>query len=106
MKSKLILAIILLSLLPMALRAQYKLSDKPQEFIADVTAMLAGTKNAEAVKTGQDFESVWVSRLNDGQKTKTIAIAKKMLGKKYKAVTHFQPFFKTIASAVNLQNLS
>lgn len=106
MKIKLIVVVILLGLIPVALRAQYKLSDKPDEFIADVTAMMTGTKSADAIKTAQDFESVWSSRFSEPQKIKTIAIAKKMLSKRYKAVSHFQPFFKTITSSTNSQNLS
>lgn len=101
-----ILAIFLLSLFPLLVKAQYKLSDKPDEFMADVTAMMAGSKSAEAIKASQDFEAVWGSRFSEAQKQKTIGIAKKMVSKRYKPASHFQPFFKTIASALTLQNIS
>jgi hypothetical protein len=106
MKTRHILAILLLSLLPLLANAQYKLSDKPDEFMADVTAMMASSKSPEAIKAGQDFEAVWSTRFSDGQKVKTIGIAKKMVAKRYKPASHFQPFFKTISSAITVQNLS
>src|SRR5687767_928593 len=98
MKTRHILAILLLSLSPLLVNAQYKLSDKPDEFMADVTAMMASSKSPEAIKAGQEFESIWSTRFSDAQKVKTISIAKKMVAKRYKPASHFQPFFKTVAS--------
>lgn len=99
------LVILLLSLLPLATMAQYKLSDKPDEFIADVSAMMASTKNAEAIKAGQDFETLWSTRLSESQRQKMIVVSKKMAAKRYKAATHFGPLFKTFTLAINTENI-
>jgi hypothetical protein len=106
MKIKLILCVLLLGLLPLCVQAQYKLSDKPDEFLVDVSAMMAATKNAEAIQSGKDLEAMFTSRLNEGQRQKLIAISKKMSGKKYKAFAHFYPFYRMLNTAAMVENIS
>jgi hypothetical protein len=106
MKSKVILSVVILSLFPLFVQAQYKLSDKPDEFLVDVSAMMAATKNAEAIQSGKDLESVFTTRFNEGQRQKLIAISKRMSAKKYKAFAHFYPLFRMLNTATMVENIS
>ncbi len=82
------------------------LSDKPEEFVQDVTKLLAGSKNEKTIQIGTDFSTVWGSSLNDEQRTKIIAIARKMASKKYRVSPHFEYFFGTLTNAVNKQTIA
>ncbi|MDO1447970.1 hypothetical protein Q0590_16985 [Rhodocytophaga aerolata] len=106
MKMKILLTLLLLSLLPQLLLAQYKLSDKPDEFLVDVSAMMAATKNADAIKAGKDLENIFTTRMSEGQRQKLIAISKKMSGKKYKAFAHFYPVYRMLNTATMVENIS
>lgn len=106
MKTRLLWIIAALSLLPVGLRAQYKLSDKPEEFMTGVTTILAATKNEDAIKTGKELESMWGGQLNGVQQQKLITVTRKMAAKRYKALPHFTLLFKTVCHAVNTQRLS
>jgi hypothetical protein len=81
-----------------------KLSDKPEEFVGDVSKMLSATKSEKLIQLGTDFGTAWNS-LNEAQRTKVMAIAQKMSSKKYRVTPHFEYFFSTVTSAVTKQNI-
>ncbi|WP_210461935.1 hypothetical protein [Rufibacter roseolus] len=82
----------------------YKVSaEDPEQFVLDMRAMMAGTKNAAAVQVGTGFEEAWASgRLNSSQKKKVMDLAQEMLKKKLKSRPHFDNFLGTVGSSVNL----
>ncbi|HEX8528748.1 MAG TPA: hypothetical protein VF646_01950 [Cytophagales bacterium] len=84
----------------------YKISDKPDEFIRDVTTLMAGTKNAEATRAGKEFEAVWGSSLEAGSREQIIAIGRKMAAKRYRALPQFKHFLEAVTYAVNREHLS
>lgn len=105
MKIKIILGILLLGLLPRLVQAQYKLSDKPDEFLVDVSAMMAATKNADAIQSGKDLENIFTTRMSEGQRQKLISFSKKMSAKKYKAFAHFYPVYRMLNTAATVENI-
>ncbi len=83
----------------------YKISDKPDEFIRDVTTLMAGTKNAEATRAGKEFEAVWTSGLDAGSRDQIITIGRKMAAKRYRALPQFKHFLEAVTYAVNREHL-
>ncbi|MFB9863359.1 hypothetical protein [Rufibacter immobilis] len=82
----------------------YKLSaDDQGQFLLDVRAMMAGTKNEAAVLVASNMESAWSSgKLGEKQKAKVMDLSQQMLKKKLKARPHFENFWGTVANSVNL----
>jgi hypothetical protein len=83
----------------------YKISDKPDEFIRDVTTLMTGTKNTEATRVGKDFEAVWGSSLDAGSREQIISIGRKMAAKRYRALPQFKHFLEAVTYAVNREHL-
>jgi hypothetical protein len=84
----------------------YKLSDKQDEFIKDLSTIMTGTKNEEAMAVAKDFETVWTSNLNDAQRGKLVTLVRQMAGKKYKAMPHFRLLMQTVNYAVMKEHFS
>ncbi|ALI99300.1 hypothetical protein [Rufibacter tibetensis] len=81
----------------------YKLSpDNQEQFVLDVRAMMAGTKNEAAMKASSGFETAWASgRLSSTQKAKVMDLTQQMLKKKLKARPHFENFLGSLGTSVN-----
>ncbi|MFD2572447.1 hypothetical protein ACFSUS_17540 [Spirosoma soli] len=83
-----------------------KLSDKPEQFIADMQKLMA-TGGPVAVRAGTDLQSLWSeNRLSAPQQERVIALSRKMNQKRYQAATHFVPFYEALYHAVNTQKLA
>ncbi|WP_207436264.1 hypothetical protein [Sabulibacter ruber] len=81
----------------------YKLSaDDPQQFLADVKAMMAGTKNEAAIQVATGIETAWNSgKVSPKQQAKVMDLAQQMLKKKFKSRPHFENFLGSVATSVN-----
>ncbi len=98
-------AFLLILLTGWAQAQSYKISDKHDEFIRDISAILNGTKNAEAIQASKDLETVWGASFNDVQKDKLISVTRKLAAKRFKALPHFKLFIETVSNAVTKENL-
>ncbi|MDJ1468032.1 hypothetical protein [Xanthocytophaga flava] len=81
----------------------FKISDKQEEFVADVSKMLASTKNEKLTQLGSDFGTAWNS-LNEAQRTKIIAVTQKMNVKKYRVSPHYESLFGALTYAITKEN--
>lgn len=87
-------------------QAQTKLSDKPDDFVSDVKAMLLAGKVENAEKLSADLDEVWNSgKLTSGQKKDVIDIAQHMYRKRMRSNPHFANYFALLTAAVQKHNL-
>jgi hypothetical protein len=78
-----------------------KISDKPEEFLADAKNFLALSGNPQAEGIAQNFDKLWNSgKLTDAQKAKLASLSNFMFKKGYKPV-HYPAFFEAIILGVN-----
>jgi len=78
--------------------AQQKFSGDPSAFPAEVTAMMAITKNQDCIDAASKFGSVWGSFSPDQQK-KTIEVSQKLMkSKRLRTNPHFKDFYLTLAA--------
>ncbi|QMU30797.1 hypothetical protein [Adhaeribacter radiodurans] len=79
----------------------------PAQFIPQVKALTAPTRNENAIKVAAQLEQVWsTNALTSAQQTKVMDIAQKMQLKKMKARPYFENFFGALVSGINAQKLS
>ncbi len=78
-----------------------KLSDKPEEFLADAKNFLALSNNPQAESIAQNFDKLWNSdKLTDAQKSKLASVCNFMFKKGYKP-PQFVGLFDAIVLGVN-----
>ena len=78
-----------------------KLSEKPEEFLADAKNFLALSNNPQAESIAQNFDKLWNSgKLTDSQKSKLASVSNFMFKKGYKPV-QFVGLFDAIILGVN-----
>ena len=78
-----------------------KISDKPEEFLADAKNFLALSGNPQAESIAQNFDKLWNSgKLTDAQKTKLAALSNFMFKKGYKPA-QYPAFFDAVILGVN-----
>ncbi|MEY4538867.1 MAG: hypothetical protein RLZZ306_624, partial [Bacteroidota bacterium] len=78
-----------------------KLSDKPDEFLADAKNFLALSNNPQAELIAQNFDKLWNSgKLTDAQKSKLASVSNFMFKKGYKP-PQFVGLFDAIILGVN-----
>ena len=78
-----------------------KLSDKPEEFLADAKNFLALSNNPQAEVIAQNFDKLWTSgKLTDVQKAKLASVSNFMFKKGYKP-PQFVGFFDAVVLGVN-----
>ncbi|MBA9076208.1 hypothetical protein [Rufibacter quisquiliarum] len=82
----------------------YKIAaEDQQQFITDVKAMMAGTKNEAAIQVANGLETAWNSgKVSASQKAKVMDLTQQMLKRKLKSRPHFEHFFGALASGVNV----
>ncbi|MDQ3290151.1 MAG: hypothetical protein M3Q05_02560 [Bacteroidota bacterium] len=79
----------------------------PAQFIPQVKALMAPTRNENAIKVAAQLEQVWsANALTNAQQAKVMDIAQKMQLKKMKARPHFENFLGALVSGINAQKLS
>ncbi|PSR55031.1 hypothetical protein AHMF7605_16730 [Adhaeribacter arboris] len=79
----------------------------PAQFIPQVKALMAPTRNENAIKVATQLEQVWsANALTSTQQAKVMDIAQKMQLKKMKARPYFENFFGALVSGINVQKLS
>ncbi|MDQ4141317.1 MAG: hypothetical protein M3142_12450, partial [Bacteroidota bacterium] len=79
----------------------------PAQFVPQVKALMAPTRNENAIKVATQLEQVWsANALTNAQQAKVMDIAQKMQLKKMKARPHFENFFGALVSGINAQKLS
>ncbi|MCY7352796.1 MAG: hypothetical protein LH606_19410, partial [Cytophagaceae bacterium] len=82
-----------------------RLSDKPEQFIADVQTALTTTRNQAAIQIGTDLATHWNGgRFNSAQQAQVIGVSRALAGKGYRTAPHFVQWFETLNRAVE-QNL-
>ncbi len=107
--------ILLISLLipTYALGQAVRISDKPEQFMADVQKLMA-TGGPVAVRAGTDLQTVWSeNRLSSQQQERVMALSRKLNQKRLPPATHFAPFYEALyyttqqqpASSVNIDGL-
>ncbi|WP_019948421.1 hypothetical protein [Hymenobacter aerophilus] len=84
-----------------------KFSSEPEQFMVDVQALMATTKNAAAIAAGTRLQQVWASnRLTATQQRYIVSLSQYMLARKLRARPHFEDFFTAVAAGALVQNLS
>ncbi len=76
------------------------LSEDPQVFLTQATALLERGNSEAYKKVSYDFNNVWTTNLTSEQQQSIISLAKKMEKKGYKLHPHFRHFFAYLAFAV------
>ncbi|MDI9866187.1 hypothetical protein QM480_17725 [Flectobacillus sp. DC10W] len=83
-----------------------KLSDKPEEFLADAQNVLSVSGNPQAENIAKGFEKLWNSeKLGSPQKTKIASLSNFMFKKGYKP-PHFSNLFDVFVTGSNTSQLS
>ncbi|MFD2512693.1 hypothetical protein ACFSRY_02335 [Pontibacter locisalis] len=87
-------------------QAQSKLSDKPEDFVPSVKAMLISGKAENPEKLAADLQEVWDSgKLTVKQQKEVIDIAQGLYKKRMRVNPHFSDFFTMVTAGVNNQNM-
>lgn len=80
-----------------------KISDKPEQFMADVQKLMA-SGGPVAVRAGTDLQALWSeNRLSPQQKERVMALSRKMNQKRWAPATHFAPFYESLYLALTSQ---
>ncbi|QJW92462.1 hypothetical protein HNV11_22925 [Spirosoma taeanense] len=83
-----------------------RLSDKPEQFMADVQKLMA-TGGPVAVRAGSDLQSLWSeNRLLAQQQERVMALSRKMNQKRLQPALHYAPFYEALYHAFTTQKLS
>ncbi|OWP62505.1 hypothetical protein CDA63_14010 [Hymenobacter amundsenii] len=84
-----------------------KFSSEPEQFMVDVQALMATTKDPTAIAAGTRLQQVWASnRLTATQQRYIVSLSQYMLARKLRARPQFEHFFTAIAAGALVQNLS
>ena len=99
--------IFLLLIAPLATFAQaVRISDKPDQFIADVQKLMA-TGGPVAVRAGTNLQTLWSeNRLSAQQQEHVVALSRKMNQKRLQPAAQFAPFYEALYQAVSTQQLA
>ena len=88
--------ILLLLTLTVSLGQAVRLSDKPEQFVAEVQKLMA-TGGPVAVRAGTNLQSLWSeNKLSAQQQERVMALSRKMNQKRLQAATHFVPFYEAL----------
>ncbi|GAB3039717.1 hypothetical protein [Spirosoma pulveris] len=73
-----------------------RLSDKPDQFVAEVQKLMA-TGGPVAVRAGTNLQSLWSeNKLSAQQQERVMVLSRKMNQKRLQAATHFGPFYESL----------
>ena len=73
-----------------------RLSDKPDQFLAEVQKLMA-TGGPAGVKAGADLQTLWSeNRLSAPQQERVMALSRKMNQKRLQVLPYFVPFYETL----------
>lgn len=94
----------LLLVLPFATFAQaVRISDKPEQFMADVQKLMA-TGGPVAVRAGTNLQSLWSgNKLSAQQQERVMTLSRKMNQKRLLPAPQFAPFYESLYLAINSQ---
>ena len=96
-----------------ALGQAVRISDKPEQFMADVQKLMA-TGGPGAARAGTDLQTVWSeNRLSPQQQERVMVLSRKLNQKRLPPATHFAPFYEALyhttqqqpASSANIDGL-
>lgn len=94
-------AVLSMATLTMAWGQAVRISDKPDQFMADVQKLMA-TGGPVAVRAGTDLQALWSeNRLSAPQQERVMALSRKMNQKRLPAATSFAPFYESLYQAFN-----
>ncbi|GAB4001388.1 hypothetical protein GCM10028807_57580 [Spirosoma daeguense] len=80
-----------------------RISDKPDQFMADVQKLMA-TGGAASVRTGTNLQALWSeNRLSAAQQERVMVLSRKMNQKRWQPATHFMPFYESLNQALTSQ---
>ncbi|AQG81423.1 hypothetical protein [Spirosoma montaniterrae] len=80
-----------------------RLSDKPDQFMADVQKLMA-TGGPGAARTGAELQAVWSeNRLTPQQQERVMTLSRKMNQKRLAPATFFASFYGSVVAAANAQ---
>lgn len=100
--------IALISLLPLSavFGQAVRLSDKPDQFMAEVQKLMA-TGGPAAVRAGTDLQTIWSeNRLSAQQQERVMALSRKLNQKRLPPATHFVSFYEALYQATQQQPAS
>ncbi|MEJ8804533.1 hypothetical protein [Pontibacter sp. H249] len=104
MRHKLLPLFFLLSIV--VAQAQSKITGKPDDFVAEVKAMLITGKATNADKLAADLEGVWNSgTLTSKQQKEIIDITQGLYRKRMRVNPHYEQFFVMVTAGINNQNM-
>ncbi|GAB3640269.1 hypothetical protein [Spirosoma arcticum] len=80
-----------------------RISDKPEQFMADVQKLMA-TGGTVAVRAGTNLQTLWSeNRLSAQQQERVMALSRKMNQKRLQPAAQFAPFYDALYQAVTAQ---
>ena len=80
-----------------------RLSDKPDQFMAEVQKLMA-TGGPAAVRAGTDLQTMWSeNRLSSQQQERVMALSRKLNQKRLQPATYFVPFYESLYQATQQQ---
>ncbi|GAB3952788.1 hypothetical protein GCM10028805_35330 [Spirosoma harenae] len=83
-----------------------RISDKPEQFVADVQKLMA-TGGPAGVRAGTNLQVVWSeNRLSTQQQERVMSLSRKMNQKRLPAASHFVPFYESLSLATQQQPAS
>ena len=89
---------------PLLSRAQaVRISDKPEQFMADVQKLMA-TGGPVAARAGANLQTLWSeNRLSAQQQERVMTLSRKMNQKRLQPAAQFAPFYDALYQAVTAQ---
>ena len=99
--------IFLLLTAPLATFAQaVRISDKPEQFMADVQKLMS-TGGPAAVRAGANLQMLWSeNQLSAQQQERVMVLSRKMNQKRLQPAAQFAPFYDALYQAVTIQQLA
>ncbi|GAB4019457.1 hypothetical protein [Spirosoma koreense] len=89
--------------LPATFGQAVRISDKPDQFMADVQKLMA-TGGPGAIRAGTNLQTVWSeNRLSAQQQERVMSISRKMNQKRLQAATYFAPFYEALYNTTQQQ---
>ena len=103
MQTPAIVALFLLTTLTVSFGQAVRLSDKPDQFMAEVQKLMA-TGGPVAVRAGTNLQALWSeNKLSAQQQERVMALSRKMNQKRLQPAAYFAPFYESLHLAAQEQ---
>ncbi|WP_020596383.1 hypothetical protein [Spirosoma panaciterrae] len=102
-KTQILVGLFFMLTLSSAMGQAVRISDKPDQFVADVQKLMA-TGGPAGVRAGTNLQAVWSeNRLSAQQQERVMSLSRKMNQKRLPAATIFTPFYEALYLATQQQ---